>query len=135
MTTRLIGSYRREPVELPHHRVKVDEDNEDDRKLIWTAEGDKGWSMTLNADDDTLLIVGDDCPVQKDCEQVTVELEEDKVIGLRYNGEFYAMVDVVFELPDDVIFPSGDDDSDSECAVVVGDEPGFGPDDDASTDL
>jgi hypothetical protein len=62
-----------------------------------------------------------------------VELEEDKVIGLRFNGEFYARVDVVIEMSDDVSFPHEDDDS--ECAVVEGDEPGFGPADDASTDL
>lgn len=131
MTSRLIGSYRRQPAELPHHRVRVDEDKEDESKLIWNPEGDKGWSMTLNSEDDALLIVGDDCP-EKDCKQVTVELEEDKVIGLRFNGEFYAKVDVVFEMPDDVPLPGGDDDS--ECAVVEGDEPGFGPADDASTD-
>ena len=131
MTARLVGIYRREPVELPHHRMEIEEIG--DSKLSWKAGGEeKGWALTISSDDDTLLLVGDDCPYYEDCKQVTIELEDDKVIGLMFHGERYVRKDVVFELPDEVYeeLDGGDDD---DSAAAVGDDPGFGPDD-ASTD-
>lgn len=129
MTSRLVGMYRREPSESPDHQVKVEEDGEG--SLIWKPDGSDGWPMTLSKDDDTLLLFGDKCP--KDCKQVTVELEEDRVVGLRFNGDLYERKDFVFEMPDDV--SDFQDDSDSDGAVVQDDATGFDTDDDdGSTD-
>ena len=131
MIPRLVGTYRREPAELPHHRVDIEET--ENSKLLWKPGGEeKGWTLTISSDDDTLLLVGDDCPQFDDCKQVTVELEDDKVIGLTFNGDFFVKKDIVFELPHDVYDELNDgDDNDSDAAV--GEDLGFGPDD-ASTD-
>jgi hypothetical protein len=132
MTSRLAGSYRREPVELPHHRVQVDDIS--DEKLKWKSEGhEKAWILTVSPDDDTLLLLSEDCPYFDDCKQVTVEMEDENIIGLRFNGELYSRKEIVFELPDDVLNQLGEGDSvddshrargfddDDSSLVVVGD--------------
>jgi hypothetical protein len=124
MTSRLLGSYHREPVETPVHRVKVEAIEEN--VLVWKPEGRKGWTLTVSPDDENLLLCGDDCP--EDCKQVTVELEEDVVIGLRYDGELYTKADYVVDLPEDLegdiecYHQSHDDEEGSDAAVVVDDD-------------
>jgi hypothetical protein len=117
--SRLIGRYRAETALLPHHNVSVEEN--DDHKLVWKPDGDsKGWILTVSPENDALLLVGEDCPHHEECKQVIVELEDDKVIALRFNGELYMKKDMVFEVPDNVYKHLDDDDDgedDSERAV------------------
>ena len=129
-----MGNYRREPVELPHHLVDVVQLNE--TTLQWTQGGEeKGWTLTISPEDDSLLLVGEDCPLFDECKTVTIDLEDDLVIGLTFNGVSYLKSETVVGLNDDPFLEGnrGSNEDDSDGAVADGDEFDVGADD-ASTD-
>ena len=109
--SRFIGSYHRQPADLPHHRVRVEENG---GQLVWKLEGEgTGWSMTISSN--LLLLLGKDCPIEN--KRVIVEMDGNEILGLVFNNEFYAKQDDTTSQNSAMQY---DDDS-SGGAVVEGD--------------
>merc|ERR1712224_48205 len=91
---KIAGSYKREPVENGWHEITISKEAYSREEYKWTNREGVSWKFQRttsdNSDDSNTYSVGEDCPYFEDgVRNITVEIVNGNIIGLRFGDDLY----------------------------------------------